>query len=91
MTHKSFYEAAVTEVAAGHLDSALWIKVSAEMPGADNSARQARYIALRAQELATANAGNAVRRWMPRTKGQWVVVMGVATVLYLAWAILLVH
>lgn len=71
VTHKSFYEAAAAEVASGRLDSALWIKVNAELPGADNSARQAKYIALRAQEMATESAGTTVRRWMPRTWWQW--------------------
>lgn len=81
MTHKSFYEAAASEVAAGHLDNALWIKVNAEMPGADGGAKQAKYIALRAQELAVENAGTTLRRWMPRTKGQWTMYWASAFVI----------
>jgi len=68
MTHKSYYEAAAAEVTAGHLDSALWIKVNADMPNADNGARQAKYIALRAQELAAENTEQSIRRWIPRSR-----------------------
>lgn len=85
MTHKSFYEAAAAEVATGHLDNALWIKVNAELPDAADNVRQAKYIALRAQEMATANAGAALRSWIPRTFWQWMRVVGVVVILYLVW------
>jgi len=52
MTDKSFYKVAADEVTAGHLDEALWIKVCADMPGAGRLSQQAKYIQLRAQELA---------------------------------------
>lgn len=80
MTHKSFYEAAAAEVAAGHLDNALWIKVNAEMADADNGARQARYITLRAQEMAVEAAAYKVRRWMPHSVGTWVLYLAVVIV-----------
>lgn len=80
MTHKAFYEAAAAEVAQGHLDNALWIKVNAELPAAADNVRQAKYIALRAQELATANAGAAVRRWLPRSAVGWVGYVAAAFV-----------
>ena len=53
MTDKTFYQAAAAEVADGVIDSALWIKVGAEMPGADNVARQAKYIQLRVADSTT--------------------------------------
>jgi hypothetical protein len=61
MTDKAFYQTAASEVAGGQLDQALWIKVGAEMPGADNVARQAKYIQLRARELARATAGRRAK------------------------------
>lgn len=70
MTHKSFYEAAAAEVAVGHVDTALWIKACAEMPGADDSARRAKYVALRAQELATERANAVARGWLDRFRGR---------------------
>lgn len=84
MTHKSYYEAAAAEVAAGRLDNALWIKVNAEMPDADNSVRQAKYIALRAQELATANAGTMLRKWTSVFHGRrWYWWLGLLVAIYL--------
>ena len=84
MTHKSFYEAAAAEVAAGHLDSALWIKVNAELPDADDNVRQAKYIALRAQEMAgettkrrMMNLWQRIPRWAKITCGVaiiWAIV-----------------
>lgn len=85
VTHKSFYEAAAAEVAAGRLDNALWIKVNADLPGADNSARQAKYIALRAQELATEKAGDAVRGWFDFFRGRrWYWWASFIVVVYIA-------
>ena len=80
VTHKSFYEAATAEVAAGRLDNALWIKVNAELPGADNSVRQAKYIALRAQELAVEAAAYKMRRWVPHSFWSWVAYLAAAFV-----------
>ncbi len=54
MTHKS-YHAAAAEVGAGRLDDALWVKVCTELPEASERERQAKYIALRARELSTAD------------------------------------
>ncbi|MDE2155542.1 MAG: hypothetical protein KGJ32_06555 [Xanthomonadaceae bacterium] len=52
MTDKTYYQAAATEVAGGQLDVALWTKVNADMPEATDLARQAKYIQLRAREMA---------------------------------------
>jgi hypothetical protein len=59
MTSKVFYQSAAEEVAAGALDNALWTKVSADMPSADAMTQQAKYIQLRAQELALSAKKNA--------------------------------
>lgn len=71
MTDKTFYQAAADEVASGHLDDALWIKVCAEMPEAAPKAQQAKYIALRAQEIGTDYARRRFSAWMPHTMGGW--------------------
>jgi hypothetical protein len=63
MTDKSFYQAAAAEVAGGQLDPALWIKVGSEMPTADSIARQARYIQLRAREMAAESAKRHLFAW----------------------------
>jgi hypothetical protein len=85
MTHKSFYQAAVAEVAAGHLDSALWIKINAEMPSADNAARQAKYIALRAQEIADESLRTSVSRFKgPHGFGYLAIAGVLALVLIIA-------
>ncbi len=70
MTHKSFYQAAAAEVSAGHIDNALWIKVCADMPQGDNASRQAKYIQLRAEELAVDDAKNKVQTFAHRTKSR---------------------
>jgi hypothetical protein len=69
MTDKAFYQAAAAEVAGGQIDQALWIKVTADLAGSDNLTRQAKYIQLRAQELAigaakekVVGAGKSARR-----------------------------
>jgi hypothetical protein len=59
MTSKVFYRSAVDEVAGGAVDPALWTKVTADMAGADVLTRQAKYIQLRAQELALSAKKNA--------------------------------
>ncbi len=59
MTHKTHYQTAASEVAAGVLDAALWTKVNVELVGADDGVRQAKYIQLRAQELSIENARSA--------------------------------
>lgn len=51
MTNKTYYQAVMLEVSKGQFDQALWIKVNANMAGADEGERQARYIQLRAREL----------------------------------------
>lgn len=66
MTNKVFYQAAAAEVASGAIDNALWIKVNAELPEADDRARQAKYIALRAQELAVGNVKQRATGWWKR-------------------------
>jgi len=75
MTHKTFYQLAAAEVAAGHVDDALWIKVNAELPNADDKARQAQYITLRAEEMAVESAKYRVRHWAPHSVGTWIVYL----------------
>jgi len=71
MVDKTFYQAAAAEVAGGVVDQALWIKVTADMAGSDKVTRQAKYIQLRAQELAGENLKLRAKSWLPRTKWQW--------------------
>lgn len=78
MTNKVFYQAAAAEVVAGHLDEALWIKVNAELPSADDKVRQAKYVALRAEEMAVESAKRRVLRWMPRSVVGWLAYAAVA-------------
>lgn len=70
MTHKSFYQAAAAEVSMGRVDGPLWIKVCADMPQGDNASRQAKYIQLRAEELARDDAKNKVQTLARRTKSR---------------------
>ena len=69
MTDKKFYQDAADEVASGILDQSLWIKACAEMPDASHVAQQAKYIQLRAIELAIVSAKGrateAVRKAKP--------------------------
>lgn len=81
MTHKTFYQLAAAEVAAGRLDDALWIKVNAELPNADERTRQAKYIALRAEEMAMESAKYRVRRWLPHSFWSWAAYLVVAGVI----------
>ena len=74
MTDKAYYQAAAAEVADGVIDDALWIKVNAELPGTSDNVRRAKYIQLRAEELAHAARSVTVSRLLPRT--------GPMTVLY---------
>lgn len=73
MTDKRFYQNAADEVASGILDKSLWIKVCAEMPDADRVVQQSKYIQLRANELAIANAKNkaiSIGRAVPPMAGK---------------------
>lgn len=83
MTSKVFYQAAAAEVAAGHLDEALWIKVNAEIPSADDKVRQAKYVALRAEEMAVESAKHRVKDVWRRTPW-WVKLLCTALAAYLA-------
>lgn len=86
MTDKSFYQAAAAEVAAGQLDSALWIKVNAEMPEAAIVARHAKYIQLRAQELSLESKAAVVSHGVRRARSMFrkvAKVGGVSLALYL--------
>lgn len=80
MTHKTFYQLAAAEVAAGHIDDALWIKVNAELADADDKARQAKYIILRAEEMAVESAKSRMRHWVPHSVGTWIAYLIVAFV-----------
>jgi hypothetical protein len=62
MTDKVFYKAAAEEVVAGKVDSALWIKVNAQMPNSNTKALQAKYIEYRAKELASNEFDMAVSK-----------------------------
>lgn len=73
MTNKTFYQAAANEVASGHLDAALWIKVCAEMPEAETKTQQAKYIALRANEMATLVTTHNARNWVSYLFFYWVL------------------
>lgn len=75
MTDKAFYQAAAAEVASGNLDSALWIKTCAEMPGTDDLTRQAKYIQLRAKEMAGSSAKFRAASLAPHTGGQWTLYL----------------
>lgn len=75
MTHKTFYQLAAAEVAAGHVDDALWIKVNVELPNADDKARQAKYITLRAEEMAVESAKHRMRYWAPHSVGTWIAYL----------------
>ena len=78
MVDKSFYKAAADEVAGGVVDDALWVKVAADMPGAEKVTHQAKYIQLRAAEMAMATRlGGAVlfwRYWGPQSFWQWLLL-----------------
>ena len=83
MTDKAFYQAAAAEVANGVMDHALWIKVNAELPSANHIVQQAKYIQLRAKELAHAARSRSISRFYPRTGWQWILYAGIAFVV--AW------
>lgn len=85
MTDKSFYQAAASEVSQGQIDQALWLKVNAEFPGATAIVRQAKYIQLRAQELAREARSSSISSITPRSGKQW-MLYGVGT--FLAAALL---
>jgi hypothetical protein len=80
VTNKVFYQAAAAEVASGAIDGALWIKVNAELPEADDRARQAKYIALRAEEMAGDSTKQRVLRWFPHSFWGWTVYLVVTLV-----------
>lgn len=89
MTDKTYYHAAAAEVAGGHLDEALWIKVNAELPQATDVVKQAKYIQLRAQEMGGEAKKNAVVGWW-RRRPLWQKSL---IVLFAVWvlAILTIH
>lgn len=61
MVDKSFYQAASDEVAGGKVDAALWVKINADMPEASDLTKQAKYIQLRAEEIARDHASKVAR------------------------------
>lgn len=71
MTDKTYYQAAAAEVAQGCIDKALWIKVSADLPAAEPRVKQAKYIQLRAQELAAESVGHRALGFVRRIP-RWV-------------------
>lgn len=73
MTDKTYYQAAANEVAHGCIDAALWTKVNADMPGATDVVRQAKYIQLRAREMAAESHVHGIARRAPRTWWQWIL------------------
>lgn len=83
MTHKTFYQLAAAEVAAGRLDDALWIKVNAELPNSDDKTRQAKYITMRAKEMAADNAKHRLARWVPQSVAGWLVCLVVAFAIFM--------
>lgn len=76
MVDKVHYQAAAAEVEAGHIDQALWIKVAVDMPVADNVTRQAKYIQLRAREMALAAKESVATRFIPQRWWQWILFVG---------------
>ncbi len=50
--NKVFYQQAAAEAALGRVDRALWVKIRADNPDADETSLHARYIRARAEELA---------------------------------------
>ena len=85
MTNKVFYQAAAAEVADGALDEALWTKVTVELVGADPVARQAKYIQLRAQEMALETKKNAALNIWRRIPW-WVKWPAIAIAVFIALA-----
>jgi len=81
---KVHYQAAAAEVADGNIDQALWIKVNADMPEAAGVAKQAKYIQLRAEEIARSTAKAVVANGVSRIKIRmrkivgWLAVAGLA-------------
>ncbi|KZC43043.1 hypothetical protein RHOFW104R3_06665 [Rhodanobacter denitrificans] len=57
------------------------------MPGADNVARQAKYIQLRAQELARDTMKSCAATWLRRTKKIVLVLVGLMLLVALAGAL----
>lgn len=78
VTDKAYYQAAAAEVADGVIDRALWIKVNAELPGTSDAVRQAKYIQLRAEELAHTARSMTISRFIPSTERMWVLYVLVA-------------
>jgi hypothetical protein len=60
--NKIYYQQAAAEAASGHVDQALWVKIRADNPDAEDVALQARYIQARAKEMAAEAVKNGVRR-----------------------------
>lgn len=91
MTDKIYYQQAASELEAGQIDQALWVKVEAEHPEASKTVQRAIYIKLRAQELATerlrqipikALQAEGLRKLVPRRPWHWLIY---AIVVYFAW------
>jgi hypothetical protein len=71
VTNKKFYKIAADEFVSGAVDHALWTKVEADLPGLNAEIRNAKYIQLRAQELAIENIKRSAMRFVPKTGAQW--------------------
>jgi len=93
MTNKLFYQIAADEVARGNIDQALWIKVVADMPVATRIQQQAKYIQLRAGELAIESATTRMTNKVPLIKRalKWAVGLVVAGYLLIIGAIILIE
>ncbi|WP_147281783.1 hypothetical protein [Dyella solisilvae] len=87
MTDKTFYQAAAAEVAGGYVDLDLWAKVNAKDPNAAKIERQAKYIQLRAQEMAWASHRVAASLFRRRLMEVGAAVTG-ALLLYAACLVL---
>lgn len=77
MTHKAFYQAAADEVAEGRVDKALWIKVCADCPGDESKMQQAKYIALRAREMAQESGLSHAQDVLKHVAIHWVLFLAV--------------
>jgi hypothetical protein len=80
MTNKLFYQLAADEVAQSNIDQGLWIKVVADMPTASKIQQQAKYIQLRAGELAVQSAVTRVAGTVPTIKRVLKLAVGIVVV-----------
>jgi hypothetical protein len=81
MTDKRHYQTAASEVRAGKVDQALWIKVNVEYPGESSINKQAQYIRLRAVELSRQTNKDNLLRFAPRKWWHWILYFAASFVL----------